>query len=231
MTIGTAMVARTNVRRTGPTSVSQGPSVRLRTVRVGKTAIQIIRASWCLVGGPTGVGPVGWAGWGVRVVDMVVLLRVWRGWLERRERRWPDRWRSDGCRGAGRAGSGDGDRDVLLDEVGVDGDGGGGALAGGGDDLGARVDGVAGGPDAGHAGAPGGVDGDPAVVVGRAAQGGEQAVVGDEPGPDEHRGRGGRPGRSRARRRSGGRPRRRAGRRGRRRRRWRGRRAARAGRR
>ena len=47
---------------------------------------------------------------------------------------------------------------VLVDEVVVDGDGGGGAFAGGGDDLGAGVDGVAGGPDAGDAGASGVVD-------------------------------------------------------------------------
>jgi hypothetical protein len=33
---------------------SYGFRARLRTVRVGKTAIQIIRASWCLLGGPTG---------------------------------------------------------------------------------------------------------------------------------------------------------------------------------
>ena len=44
-------VARTKVRSTGPASASQAPSARLRTVRVGKTATQIIRASWCLVGG------------------------------------------------------------------------------------------------------------------------------------------------------------------------------------
>ena len=54
MTIGTATVASTKVRSTGLRSFSQGPIVRLRTVRVGKTASQIIRASWCLVGGPTG---------------------------------------------------------------------------------------------------------------------------------------------------------------------------------
>ena len=44
-------------------------------------------------------------------------------------------------------------RDVALDEVGVEGDGGRGAVAGGGDDLGARVGDVAGDPDAGDAGA------------------------------------------------------------------------------
>src|SRR3954463_5804630 len=56
MTIGTAMVARTRVRRllrrTGDRVVSESPRARLRTVRVGKTDSQIIRASWCLVGGP-----------------------------------------------------------------------------------------------------------------------------------------------------------------------------------
>jgi hypothetical protein len=53
MTTGTAMVARTKVRRTGPIWVSQGLRARLRTVMVGKTATQIITASWCLLGGPT----------------------------------------------------------------------------------------------------------------------------------------------------------------------------------
>src|SRR4051794_21756515 len=62
MTIGTAMVARMKVRRTGVRVTSQLPSVRLRTVRVGKTASQIIRASWCLLGGPD---PTGLAGAGV----------------------------------------------------------------------------------------------------------------------------------------------------------------------
>src|SRR6478609_9315666 len=78
MTMGTAMVARMKVRRTGLVSFSDGPMVRLMRVRVGKTAIQIIRASWCLVGGPTtGIGRAAcevvlvWGAW----LDMVVLLR------------------------------------------------------------------------------------------------------------------------------------------------------------
>src|SRR3954463_12062987 len=52
MTIGTAMEASTKVRTTVVNVRSQSPRTRLRTVRVGKTAIQIISASWCLVGGP-----------------------------------------------------------------------------------------------------------------------------------------------------------------------------------
>ncbi len=64
---------------------------------------------------------------------------------------------------------------VVLDEVGVDRDGGRGAGAGGGDDLGARVDDVSGGPDSGDAGAPGLVDGDPAVGVDVAAEADEEA--------------------------------------------------------
>src|SRR3954451_16161324 len=54
MTTGTAMVARTNVRRIGLVSLRDGPMVRFSTVSVGKTAIQIMRASWCFEGGPTG---------------------------------------------------------------------------------------------------------------------------------------------------------------------------------
>src|SRR3954449_2013566 len=58
MTIGTAMVASTKVRATGASVCSQSPRTRFRTVRVGKTASQIIRASWCLVGGAVGAGGV-----------------------------------------------------------------------------------------------------------------------------------------------------------------------------
>src|SRR3954453_7177202 len=73
MTIGTATVASTNVRRTGFVSLSEGPMVRFRTVRVGKTAIQIISASWCFVGGPTaGTGRA--VGVPTAFSDMVVLL-------------------------------------------------------------------------------------------------------------------------------------------------------------
>src|SRR6478609_3958753 len=56
MTMGTAMVASTKVRTTGESSRSQSPSTRLSAVRVGKTASQIMAASWCFVGGPTGRG-------------------------------------------------------------------------------------------------------------------------------------------------------------------------------
>jgi hypothetical protein len=59
---------------------------------------------------------------------------------------------------------------VVVDQVGVEGDGGRGAGACGGDDLGARVNDVSGGPNSGDAGAAGVVDGDPAVGVGVAAE-------------------------------------------------------------
>src|SRR5689334_8770083 len=118
MTIGTAMVASTKVRRTGPASVSQRPMVRFSTVRVGKTAIQIIRASWCLLGG---VG---------RTSDMVVLLVVGTASAETVAEVL------------------DGESRVLVDEVVVHGDGGGRALTGGGDHLGPRVDRVPGSPHA-----------------------------------------------------------------------------------
>src|SRR4051812_16136674 len=85
MTMGTAMVARTNVRRTGFVSLSDGPMVRFSTVRVGKTASQIISASWCFEGGPTGrtapadeLTPALGMGLGLGL-DMVKLLRS-RGW-------------------------------------------------------------------------------------------------------------------------------------------------------
>ena len=45
--------------------------------------------------------------------------------------------------------------DILLHQVGVDGDRCGGSGAGRGDHLGARIDHVAGGPDAGDAGPAG----------------------------------------------------------------------------
>src|SRR3954466_6214238 len=61
------MVASTNVRTTGDRVLSQSPRARLRTVRVGNTASQIISASWCFVGGPG--RPVGGGG------------AVVRGWL------------------------------------------------------------------------------------------------------------------------------------------------------
>jgi hypothetical protein len=49
--------------------INQGFRVRLRMVRVGKTAIQIMRASWCLLGGPTGF----WVGV-ADALDMVMFL-------------------------------------------------------------------------------------------------------------------------------------------------------------
>src|ERR671927_1238978 len=54
MTIGTATVASTKVRSRGGSVFSQSPSARLSTERVGKTASQIISASWCLLGGAIG---------------------------------------------------------------------------------------------------------------------------------------------------------------------------------
>src|SRR3954453_12409332 len=127
MTIGTATVARTKVRGTGPRCASQGPSARLRTVRVGKTVSQIMRASWCLVGGPTWVG----------CFDM----RGTPEWLGSVKDARP----------------GDRDADVFLDEVVVDGDGGDGALARGADHLRTWVDDVPRRPDTGDAGASRGV--------------------------------------------------------------------------
>src|SRR4051794_41232552 len=56
MTIGTAMVARTSVRRTVDMLASRSPSVRFSAVSVGKTHSQIIRASWWRVGGGTADG-------------------------------------------------------------------------------------------------------------------------------------------------------------------------------
>src|SRR6478735_7545496 len=77
MTMGTAMVARTNVRRTVLVSLRDGPMVRFSTVSVGKTAIQIISASWCFEGGPTGrIGPADEL---TPALGMVKLLRS-RGW-------------------------------------------------------------------------------------------------------------------------------------------------------
>src|SRR6478609_6176171 len=157
MTIGTAMVASTKVRRTGVSARSQSPKARLRASNVGNTASQIIRASWCLVGGPAAADVelgVGFGGGGVVMPT-------------------PANGRA-GCEGESVVEVPDCVADVFLDQVGVDADGGRGAGASGGDHLGARVDDVPGGPDAWNAGAPGGVDGDPAVAVDVAAQGDEQ---------------------------------------------------------
>ena len=79
--------------------------------------------------------------------------------------------------------------DVVLDEVGVDGDRRRRAGAGGGDHLGAWIDDVAGRPDAAVRWCGRCVDDDEAGLVEVAPQAGEQAVgVGTLPGPDEHRG-------------------------------------------
>src|SRR5690242_2237392 len=53
MTIGTATVATTKVLSTTGASRSRLPSVRFRTMSVGTTASQIMKASWCFVGGGT----------------------------------------------------------------------------------------------------------------------------------------------------------------------------------
>src|SRR3954454_11308638 len=81
----------------------------------------------------------------------------------------------------------DGVTDVVLGEIGVQGDGGRGAGAGGRDDLAARVDDVACGPHARDGGAAGGVRGDPAVVVDLAAEVDEEAAVRYEARRDEQR--------------------------------------------
>src|SRR6266545_2689381 len=54
MTIGTATVARTKVRRAIGRSFIALRSARFSSRRVGKTATQIMSASWCLDGGGTG---------------------------------------------------------------------------------------------------------------------------------------------------------------------------------
>src|SRR5689334_21092831 len=127
MTIGTATVASTNVRTTGVMVPSQPARARLRAVSVGKTQSQIIRASWCRLGGAGASSAEG----------MRFLSRV----------------------------------DVVLEELGVDGDRDRGAFAGGGDDLSPRVGGVARRPDARHAGAAIGVGSQEPVGEELAAEG------------------------------------------------------------
>src|SRR5690348_17708400 len=80
MTIGTAMVASTNVRTIGVSGASQSPRARLSTVRVGKTASQIMRASWCLLGGPGVAGRDVGAGPGVDAGFVIVTPSSGRGW-------------------------------------------------------------------------------------------------------------------------------------------------------
>ncbi len=79
--------------------------------------------------------------------------------------------------------------DVVIDEVGVQRDSGCRAGTGGGDDLGSRVDDVAGRPDSRDAGASRAVDARPAVGVDVdvAAQAHEQCAVRDEAGRHEQR--------------------------------------------
>ena len=77
--------------------------------------------------------------------------------------------------------------EVFLDEVGVDGDCGGGTGTRRRDHLGTRVDDVPGGPNAGCAGPPVAIDGDKARGVAFAAQGGGDAVgAWNVVGADEH---------------------------------------------
>ena len=79
-------------------------------------------------------------------------------------------------------------RNILLNQVGVDGDRRRGAGAGCRDHLSARIDHVAGGPHTGGARSAGGIDGGEAGLVDLAAQAGEQTVVmGHVARPDEHR--------------------------------------------
>src|SRR5665647_1978491 len=137
-------------------------------VRVGKTASQIISASWCLFGGGT------WEDCGAgRSLDMVVLLDV--GGSELRIVMV-----GDGSGLVAAAEVSDGVLDVLLDQVGVEGDGGRGFLTCGCDDLGARVGRVPGDPDARHAGTARRVGDHPAGVVDGAAEADQQIAVRDE---------------------------------------------------
>src|SRR3954470_8088370 len=112
--MGTATLASTKVRSTLGSSARVSPNARLRIVRVGNTASQIISASWCLVGGGTA---------GAVLVRVMVFLRG-----------------RVGANGSGREPGPevvDGRAHVVVDEVLVDRDGRCGALTGGGDDLGA----------------------------------------------------------------------------------------------
>jgi hypothetical protein len=68
---------------------------------------------------------------------------------------------------------------VVIDKICVQRDGRRRSGAGGGDDLGTRINGVAGDPDSGNVGASGAVSGDPAVAD-LAAKLDEQVTVRDE---------------------------------------------------
>ena len=72
--------------------------------------------------------------------------------------------------------------DVVVDEVGVDVDRGGGSLAGRGDHLSPGVGDVAGHPQPGDAGAAGRPGSNPAVLVDVSVEPTEQSIVRAEPG-------------------------------------------------
>ena len=154
----------------GRETASQSPSTRLRAVSVGKTQSQIMRASWCLLGG------------GMRLAVSGCRRRCGGGGFQHGvlSVRHGSVLISSG-RPANRG------PDVLFDQVGVDRDRGGGPFAGGGDHLGTRVDDVAGHPDAGNAREPA------APVIAQPSSSrsqprpDEQVVVRDESRRDEER--------------------------------------------
>ena len=51
ITIGTAIVASTNVRSSGDIVLNHLSIATFMTASVGKTQSQIMKASWCLLGG------------------------------------------------------------------------------------------------------------------------------------------------------------------------------------
>src|SRR3954447_22722213 len=132
MTMGMATVASTKVRTTGERSRSQSPSSRFNAVRVGKTASQIMTASWCLVGGPTGRGLAA-------LLDMVLPRSRWvsgggqrcSGGLKARPA--PVLVWSKSLDGGAAVEVLNGPANVVVDEGGVHRDGGRGPFAGCGD--------------------------------------------------------------------------------------------------
>lgn len=75
MTIGTALVARMNVRGTVQTGLSSSPRMRLSASSVGNTHSQIMSAGWCLLGGGVRGGC-----WVFELVDLIVVATpVWLG--------------------------------------------------------------------------------------------------------------------------------------------------------
>src|SRR4029077_11536426 len=101
MTMGTATVTSTKVRTTGERPRSQLPSNRFRTVKVGKTASQIMTASWCLGGGPTGRALLltldmvlpGLVGVGGQRVGKLGGSKVARHWSPLVGQTWAPRWK------------------------------------------------------------------------------------------------------------------------------------------